>query len=195
MGYSIAMRCRSKALKKKMRAFMKTHYRGWAEIDDNQKHSYSRFSDDLDYDGAKTALGFDYNACEPERDYIFAVCRWMAIKIGRKKKWKALGLVPYYVYDGYESWPILVEDEWKEKVPKKFVWCLYSSTGFKAMENKYKGVPLFEDYEKENRVEEFFKKHMSIYFEIFGGFEKVNELIKNELQRLDDLWNSEKMIR
>ena len=194
MGYSIAIRCKNKELKEKMITFMEANYRGWSKIG-NQQDDYSRFSDDLSYDSGKMAIGFDYNACEPDRDYIFAVCRWMALKIGRKRRWKELGLIPFYVCDGGHTaddrFPILVKDEWEKKAPNSYEWCLVTSTGFKPVENKYKGSPLYEEYKKKGRVNEFITKHTSIYENLFGGCKKVNKLISDELKRLDDLWRKQ----
>lgn len=85
MGYSVAIRARSKKMKGILLDFMERNYRQPSELF-NQEHNYSKLTDDLSYDHGKNAVGFDYNACEPERDYIFAVCRWMAIKAGRTMK-------------------------------------------------------------------------------------------------------------
>lgn len=188
MGYSIAIRCKNKALQEQMISFMDENYRNWPEISGMDIHAYSNFTDELSYDSNKRAIGFDYNACEPERDYIFAVVRWLALKIGKKIKWKELGRIPFYVYDGCEPVPILTESDWKG-VPDQYKWARVSDMGFKPVELKLEGTPIYQKYKKRNAIDEFMKKYMSIYYDhISGGYKRVNELIENELKRLDKLW-------
>ena len=200
MGYSISARCRNAQLQKCMTEFMEKNYRGWSEVSGIQKDDYSRFASNsydkgstLSYEHAKLAVGFDYNACEPERDYIFAVTRWMALKVGSIKKYKDIGSVPFYVYDGGgepDSYmPILVRDIWENKIPERRRWCLTSVLGFKTMKDKYVGTPLYEDYEKKGKLEEFYKKHLGFLFEyIKGGPDALDKLIREELERLNNLW-------
>ncbi len=183
MGYSIAIRAENDMLLKKMIQFMEENYRNPHEIFGGEG-DFSRLSDDLSYDDDKLAYGFDYNACEPERDYIFLICRWMAIKIGQKKHWKELGSVPHIVYDGYEPWPVLIDTEWKDKVPEEFEWCLVSSTGFVAVDAKY--IRMAERLKKPKVL-----KNQRRLIEEMSGMkpEKLNKILENELIRLDELWS------
>ena len=103
MGYSIAMRAENKNLQKKMIHFMKENYvlphilfgreNDYSRLTDNYGSNARRGRSGLSYDNNRMAIGFDFNACEPERDYIFAVTRWMALKVGAKKEFKGLGPV------------------------------------------------------------------------------------------------------
>lgn len=116
MGYSIACRPRSPALKKRMLAFMQEHYRSWPILcGDPEGACYAGPpTDDLSYDKAKTAIGIDYGACHGwEREYAFSLVRWMAIRIGvKRRRFTDEGTlkepVPVFVYDGTDTWPIIV---------------------------------------------------------------------------------------
>lgn len=88
MGYSIATPIKSQKAKVKMKDFMEKNYRPISVLFGYQ-YDCSNFTDDLAYDDGKCRLGFNYNACDPERSYIFLVCRWMSLKVGRKRKWEA----------------------------------------------------------------------------------------------------------
>lgn len=129
MGYSVAIRCRTKKLRDEMFRFMDEHFDHpctiMPEIDqsairpnEKDKQNVSR---KLEYDQGKIALGFDYSSwlSGPERFYLFSVIRWMALKIGRKRHWKEFGTKPHYVYDGYETCPIFAE----EQAPHGYTQC------------------------------------------------------------------------
>lgn len=192
MGYSFAIRAANNKLKKKMKAFMDEHYHKPHELFGG-KNDYSRFTDDLSYDSHRMALGFDFNATEPERDYIFAVCRWMALKVGQvRARWKSLGkAVPFTVYDGGLSnddrWPVLVKDEWERVVPKDLDWCLVSSLGFKTYRDKFKGLPVQKGETEEQVIDRMIEAQSCL----FGRpVEEVEKLIEDELKRLDKLWKA-----
>ena len=143
MGYSIALRVRNVTLRKKMLAFMGKHYRKWSDVIGKGKSiSAGNPTDDLSYDHAKRALGLDYaSGCGGwERAYVFSVTRWMAIKVGERRysfskddgtKTKFASKVPYIVYDGYESWPILIVKnvEEIEGIPESWRWCAMDKYG------------------------------------------------------------------
>ena len=63
--------------------------------------------------------------CGAERQYIFALVRWMSLKVGRERQLEIFhgsgirARVPYYVYDGYEACPIVLIDQWKDKAPPR----------------------------------------------------------------------------
>lgn len=140
MGYTISTRAPNKKLQKLMADFMEKNYRPASEVF-GFSADYSRFASNhynenstLSYDNNKLALGFDFNTCEPERDYIFAATRWMALKIGQTREIKELGKVPIYVYDGDDQWPVIIKGS---KVTKKWEWCVVSQTGFKPLQSPH----------------------------------------------------------
>ncbi|MBD3262183.1 MAG: hypothetical protein GF334_11045 [Candidatus Altiarchaeales archaeon] len=190
MGYSIAIRAANKTLKKQMKSFMENNYRKPHELL-GKKNDYSRFTDDPSYDSHKRALGFDFNASGLERDYIFAVCRWMALKIGEvSSRWKKLGkAVPFTVYDGGKTnddrWPVLVKSEWESVVPDDLAWCLVESTGFQNRYDHYRGLPLEYGESEEDAINKMIEAESVLYGK---PVEEVTKTIENELQRLDGLW-------
>lgn len=118
MGYSIACRAQSARLRRRMLAFMSTHYRSWPLLSTGKDGDcYAGApSGDLDYDRrAKNAVGVNCKVCSGwEREYAYTIVRWMAIQIGTrttrfggkigtlKREW------PVFVYDGHEKWPVMV---------------------------------------------------------------------------------------
>jgi hypothetical protein len=195
MGYSIGMRPKSKQLKDKMLAFMEKYYRPYSvafKKITGAKADYSRFTDDMSYDNGHYALGFDFNACDPERDYIFAVTRWMALKIGKERLFKGVGSVPFYVYDGGitpdDRWPILVESVWKDKAPAKYQWTLTDDLGYKSLERQWLGVPYFTNEDGSFRQDKL-KERVGFLTTLYGTSPyKCWNHIRKELQRLDKLW-------
>lgn len=130
MGYSIAIRVGSSELRLRFLKFMQESFRRWSMVcgkDPSEwQGSASDPTDDLSYGGTKTSIGFDYQSGMYgfERDYIYSVIRWMAIKVGDRKTKMLIdddeGAVvhefseptPYYIYDGEKALnPILVTTE------------------------------------------------------------------------------------
>ena len=113
MGYSISAPIRDIKLRDKMWSFMNEHYEE-PYVLFSVEFDYSRIaksggSNGLSYDHGRCRIGFDYNSCAPERDYIFNVCRWISIVSGKTKSFEGIPEpVPYYIYDGYEDMPIII---------------------------------------------------------------------------------------
>jgi hypothetical protein len=146
MGYSIAIRARSTKLRKQMVQFMRKNWRKWSDVlgDGDSISSRPGLGDEgaLDYDNSSDAVGFDYAShCHGwESCLIYSQTRWMALKIGKKKRRFQKDAVtpnvfdepvPFTVYDGYQAWPILVVDNLKEalKLPKTLRWCVTDQLG------------------------------------------------------------------
>lgn len=118
MGYSISIRVTSAAKRKRMLRFMERSFRGWpsvARLKDSFR-SAGDPTDDLDYDKSKIAIGFNYasHLCGWEREYTFAVLRWMALTVGNRKyfpTWSRTKKFPFLVPDGEEPWPLIVATE------------------------------------------------------------------------------------
>lgn len=178
MGYSIAIRCRTEALRQKMYTFLEKNLKDTMAIfpkhyGKNGYVSYRLCTPDgsdsrMSYDHAKSGLGFDYS-CMPdvERHYIYSVVRWMAIKIGRKRHFKDIGTQYFYVYDGYDSWPIITNGT----ELKDYKWACTDELGYKE---PWLSAP--------SATAKFLIK-------ILG--KSYSKTVKKELKRLDDLWQKE----
>jgi len=67
---------------------------------------------------SKYALGFHYGVVTGlEREYAYSLVRWMALKVGKRcrtfghngKEGRSNKPIPYYVYDGFERFPVFTE--------------------------------------------------------------------------------------
>ncbi len=131
MGYSVAITARSLKARNLILSFMNKEYRPWKELDKTYKvqNSFGP-TNDLGYNDGLLKVGFNMSACDPEYTYIFTIIKWMALQVGRKQKvtkevrkcdpnfeWPKL---PYLVYDGYETWPIITNDV--QNVPTDYKW-------------------------------------------------------------------------
>lgn len=181
-----------------MSQFIERYYRDPDKLF-NQIGNYSRFASNhydekstLSYDSHKLALGFDYNACESERDYIFAVVRWMALKVGQIKEFKGLGKAPCYVYDGgtmatEDVWPVLIDTEWKLPSSSEWVPNLVSKTGFKSLTAKFLNHP---GYAKAKNKEVWLEKMKANLESLYDGkVDSIDKIISEELNRLEELWD------
>jgi hypothetical protein len=121
MGYSFATPMKSPKAKAHMLAFMAEHYRGLSDIAPDvfvrRDYDASRFlTDDLDYDDGPSKVGFNYSALMGAgRYYCTSILGWMALRAGRTRRFNKLSKgfsAPYYVYDGYESTPVLDAAIW-----------------------------------------------------------------------------------
>ena len=140
MGYSINIRVKSKPLRHKVLEFMQANFRRWSVVcgkDPSEWHgSAGGPTDDLSYGKTETSIGFDYQSGMYgfERDYIYSVVRWMALKVGDRKTEMRIDTedggnvihqfsepTPYYIYDGEPDLnPLLVVTEEQEAaLPKR----------------------------------------------------------------------------
>lgn len=86
MGYTISIPIKSKKLRIKFFKFMERNYRRWSVVtgkDPNEWHGSSGPPTDEVFE-RPTSIGFDYQSGMGgfERDYLYSVIRWMAIKVG-----------------------------------------------------------------------------------------------------------------
>lgn len=200
MSYSVSVRARTKKLQVLMFGFMESHYRRPSEIF-RQKDDYSRFTSNhlsdeathLSYDSHARAIGFDYSACEPERDYIFDVCRWMALKIGKVKEFKHLPFpVSCYCYDGLKNIPILAGVSITQIKPEHrntFNYLITTKLGYKSIIRRYSGVPAYEEARRSGEAKKYIEGYKELYSEMAGmPYEKLVKTIKKELRRLEGIW-------
>lgn len=193
MGYSIAAHARDKRSRDLMYDYLEKHYREPFKVFGGEA-AYSHYATgkDLSYDHHRLAIGFDYNACEPERDYIFAVTKWMVLKIGDTREYIGLGPVPTFYYDGgycaADRWPLLIKAVWKNKVPKEWAWCVVNDVGHRSSLHKYKGVPRYDEADAVGK--KAFLKEKSDNMKALCGYSlvEIDKILLRELKRLDRLW-------
>jgi len=152
MGYSMGARARTAALKEQMLAFLREHYRCWPQVTgEDEKHwwynsSPPKGSPDLSYDSAKLALGFDHSGLHGwERFYLYTVSRWIALKVGRRKRrfsevtpQELPEPVSYMTYDGDTHWPVIVRTvEEAVNLPKGQRWCATDPLGLPTGPRRY----------------------------------------------------------
>jgi len=86
MGYTISIPIKSQKLRVKFFKFIEQNYRRWPVIickePDKWRGSSGLLTDEVF--GCPTSIGFDYQSGMGgfERDYLYSVIRWMAIKVG-----------------------------------------------------------------------------------------------------------------
>lgn len=124
MGYSVTTLARSVKLKEAMVGLLREAFTPWPEIVDGYTSSFSYpcCDDGLINTKGATALGFNYStAVGPEREYVFSVVRWAALRVGRRRrKFRGLNLdspVSYWYPDGIDPQPVLVAGDWPDMAP------------------------------------------------------------------------------
>jgi hypothetical protein len=235
MGYSISIQVSSNPLRKKLLDFMGVNYRRWSVVCGKDPSEWSGSSrgptDDISYGVDKTSIGFDYGPMQGfERDYIYSVLRWMAIKVGDRKLEMNTDEdeygpdepvtfsepIPYYRYDCDSHFtPILVVtkeqeaallkdhrhwavDEWGVRVgPTSIDHQIGSCSGVFfgptsahiLADSKILGPAPKEDGEARDS---WMALHQAIYLKYLKPELDENiALIRQEIQRLDQLWTSE----
>lgn len=101
--YSVSIATRDTKTKSRMLDFLSNSYRSWPDVLDDEDES--SFFGPGSVEGKATHIGFEYdNHVSPERAYNYAVLRWMALRVGRKRKQFQEAdfehSVPYYVFGG-----------------------------------------------------------------------------------------------
>lgn len=192
MGYTVTTPAKSKKAKREMLAFMGEHFRPAHEIFDDLEEDYDRTAsgvlteDHLSYDKGSSKMGFDYASwSQLDRYYAFNVCRWMALKVGRIRRFKKFGFantsIPYIVYDGREAIPVVPESVWEsDEAPEKFNLC--DDLGVK---------PTFEHRAWRRNIKEGrYKKDDPRVLNALDLEEQIEGTVRKELQRLDGLWEN-----
>ena len=172
MGYTVTAQVRSSELCSKMLSFLQANWKNWPELSEHPCGQYASGPlgfPDLSYNHMRRAIGFDFNASGGEREYIMAVVRWLAIRVGRK----TLPL-PFYIYDQNEAIPVL----------------RVSPTDGRANLVDDWGVPLYDDQNLTGRGEWRTQAMLEMC-------EEPDALarIRAEIQRLDALWAEFKIPR
>jgi hypothetical protein len=185
-----------------MRAFLEDSYRPWPDIlDEDEEADFRGPSDKLEYAHAKCQLGFDYVAAGgAEREYVYALIRWMALHIGRRKRQFRMGTLkrpaPYYVYDGVEATPVLLGPEWLD-APECFGPYQVDPFGLRIDDGPARTLAWYHIPEGTyERVSATHQKETSEAIRealIESGIERARtilQFIRAEVARLDVLWTS-----
>ncbi len=136
MGYSISVNCKSQQAQTRMLKFLERHFRHWGVLMGGPSDADRYISDPKAH--GKHQVGFDYGAWganTTEREYYYALLRWVAIQVGQRRKsvrladhnktYKFDKPVPVFIYDGYDHWPVLID---KPKL-SKLSWCWVDRLG------------------------------------------------------------------
>ena len=184
-----------------MLEFLGDAYRPWFDIldDDNED---SQFVGPAPVQGKSSHIGFGYHFhTGPEGSYNYAVIRWMALMVGRKRKQFKEGhfieSVPYYTFwseKGGLSLPVVAEDiRWVPETYQDFVVDRYGliKSDRTARELAWRNIPngTFERVSLTHAK----KSPQSIKDALIqSGIERAKiilQFIRAEVSRLDSLWN------
>jgi hypothetical protein len=202
MGYSVSVTIRSPALQARMREFLEASYRPWPDIlDEDEETQFQGPTDELEYAHAKHQLGFNYSTGGgAEREYVFALIRWMALHIGRRRSHFRMGSLdraaPYYVYDGAEVVPVLHATEWAT-LPSALLAYRVDPYGLRFDGEIARGLAWY--YIPEGTYERVSVTHQGKSSDtvrealIESGIERartVLQFIRAEIARLDVLWTT-----
>ncbi len=127
MRFSVSVTPRSERLKNDMQSFLRREYRTWPSVQ-AEPETLSNFSHpvtetELGRSG-KYAIGFIYGQVSgSEREYHYALLRWVALQIGRRRSsFRAADLsipAPYLLFDGSEVQPVLRAED-RSALPEAF---------------------------------------------------------------------------
>lgn len=124
-------------------------------------------TDDLSYDHGKLRIGFNYAGMgDIKRNYIYGVCKWISLKVGRKKKIKGK-TVPYYVWDG--DMVIAIPESLSPVEKMLLIDCIF--------EDEFKN-PVRSPAEV-----------LTLLSKIYPGYKSKMKKVKAEIERLERLWN------
>lgn len=113
MSYDLIVRVRSMADKRRMLEFMGREYRPYRHILKDFKGDKSRAFISPPEDRKGLSIGIWYSTIMGERDYAHALAKWMALKVGKTRKFPDFEEpLAYVLYDGCEAVAVPVRGEW-----------------------------------------------------------------------------------
>jgi hypothetical protein len=123
----MAVACKSVAVAWQMAEFLQQNLTPLSAMSDISKdYDPTQFirlgaKNELSYCHGRTKIGFDFRGGnEKVSRFMVAVLSWVAIRVGQKKLFRAVDTsgfptvsarFPFIDYDGCESWPVLVREE------------------------------------------------------------------------------------
>lgn len=186
MGYTVTAPCIDDVAKNQMMAVLNAHYRKWPLVQGRPiENSFARgpLDNDLSYDYKPCRIGFDFNCFEGERNYIFTLLKWVALKVGKPFQYPlgkftdVVGIYPAIVYDGDDGenpedgegegpWPVILDEG---QSFERSDWCLVDRWGCRTRRSK-----------KATYVEEQYMENL--------------KLIRPEIIRLDKIWDAKALL-
>jgi hypothetical protein len=159
-----------------MMAFFDKEYLSYGEVFGVAGAPYtSPPTTDLSYNHKPLAIGIDYGGISGlERLYVYTLVRWMALKIGKKRRvfrepsFRSASPVPYMLYDESDTWPVL--DQPKNAGPANVGWCCVDKYGVLRTlhEKTMRDLGLFDDID----------------------VTKIRGQLRAEMKRLDKAWTA-----
>jgi len=171
MGYSASITCKSEKAKDEMWAFMEKHYQDTSvALQTGLRARYSGLvsGGGIKYGGNVLSLGFN-----SPHDYEFALLRWMALRVGKRRKFLKTGIdtaVPWVNNDNQSSIPVLRKDQWPD-AGKELEQYLVDEHGFQPYQ------PWWPDGD-------------DMYLSFVARYANQDQLIGVALHRLSTLWES-----
>ena len=180
-----------------MLEFLRSNYRSWPDILDDDIEV--QFFGPSNFLGKPLYLGFMYEfdpEAGAEKCYNYAVLRWMALRIGRKRGWLGHSL-PYYILDSLDGRQIIPIIPMKAgfRVPTKYRDLVVDEHGLlkssrSARDLAWRNIPkgTFERVSATHLNQPPEKVREAI---VQSGIEKARiilQFIKAEISRLDVLW-------
>jgi len=182
-----------------MMAFLAEHYRPFSAIakgtpleaechPDYDPTTAILIEGELSYDDGKLRIGFDYGPMFRERHYLYSTIRWIALRVGKKRRLNnscaSLGIdhaVYYYVYDGYEAIPVLRARDCAPKAAQKAGYCIVDEHGFSRWPRPWELRPT-------GLVAQAIADKNDYWLAEKAAFSSIDTLVHKELKRLSKLW-------
>ncbi len=197
--HSISVPVRNKQLRDEMYEFLQRLYQPWYDVveDEDLEPAYLGPYIDEDLGGPELRIGWECKSgVGPEREYHYAILRWIALQVGRRKKvvsGKDLNqLVSYVLQDDDTEIPVLLASEWKgKKAPGSMVDYLGLMTDTSvSQELAWLYVPnhVFASVSLMQRDPD--KVRAKLIAEGMEGATACLDVIKSQIARLHSLWGS-----
>lgn len=200
MSHSITVSARNLSLRDDMYEFLQRNYRTWTEVlgDDEDAKFYGPFIDtDLSTKGT-CRIGFEYDADSDlsEQEYHFALMRWVALQVGKKRsRFRLEGelekSVPFVNFN-LETRPLFFVHDWTDggasgplvdrlgmmvddSVAKELAWVCLPADAFQKVSLTHFG-------RSSNDVE------AAIVAEGIQSAHECLSVVKSQIAKLDSLW-------
>lgn len=186
MGYLLTIEPRSDKLRQRMLDFMDEHFVPAHEMFERVVEEHDVTAEGVltewTYGTDEGQIGFYYHAGAQNlcTNYSQMIVRWMALKIGKRKVFGEHGIsdpVPYTWSECTDYQPLYDESKYGDELKTKLAsdhflhWRMCDTLGFHAPGTYFFRDEGYLDFD-DPRIEE------------------INETIKSEVERLDELWET-----
>jgi hypothetical protein len=190
MGYSLSTPCQSAKARDEMVAFLEQHHRPFSTvIAEARAGSYDRdydptvficVGDELAYGAGPSKIGFNFSTSGDYAHWMWTLCRWVALQVGRKRTFKTElaypTAFPYVTWDS-EAHPVLTPADiegWDEPMRTDADRHLCDEFGFR--EHYYRKREELKAYPEMRRV--------------IAHAIQLDGIAHREIKRLDALWRT-----